>query len=260
MGPARRWRALGAAALAAMLAAACPVPVQAQTGAGPQSVEELKAALAELRRRLAEQQTGVAAEPAEQRLRAAQQQLDRLIAAIAALRRERDGLRSELNATRSELAVRTGDVAAAQRRLQVAETEIDRLRRELAAPPPPVRPVAPESRRHSETLDGAFFLPGSVDVAPEADRRLAAIADLIRADPEARVRIVGYTDSSGDPARNQELSLARARSVRDRLATLLAVDPGRIEVEGRGPADPVADNATPEGRSANRRVVVTIEP
>jgi outer membrane protein OmpA-like peptidoglycan-associated protein len=195
------------------------------------------------------------------------------VAAIGVLRRERDSLRAELGAARAELAVRSKDGAEADRRLRATEAEITRLRRELAAippmpvsprpEPPPAEPAPPgpsSSKIVTEVLDGAFFASGGADVMPEAGPRLAAIAELIRIHPEARVRIVGYTDASGDPASNQTLFLARAESIRGRLAALLAVDPAYLEVEGRGPADPVADNATAEGRRANRRVVVTIGP
>ena len=261
MSPGRWRRAL---ALAAALAMATPLPAASQSGTGAQSVEELKAALAELRRRLAEQQAGETA-PAEQKLRAAQQQLDRLVAAMGALRRERDSLRTELGAARAELAARSKDTAAAERRLRAAESEVARLRREQTVSRPPVAASAPPEPPPPpeivvEVLDGAFFASGGADVMPEAQPRLEAIAALIRARPEARVRVVGYTDASGDAAANEALSLARAQSVRGRLAALLAADPERLAVEGRGAADPVADNVTPEGRRANRRVVVTIGP
>ena len=246
---------------------ATPLPAASQSGTGAQSVEELKAALAELRRRLAEQQAGETA-PAEQKLRAAQQQLDRLVAAMGALRRERDSLRTELGAARAELAARSRDTAAAERRLRAAESEVARLRREqvvsrlpmVAATPPEPAPAEPPPEITVEVLDGAFFASGGADVTSDALPRLEDIAAVIRARPEAGVRVVGYTDASGDAAANEALSLARAQSVRGRLAALLATAPERMAVEGRGAADPVADNLTPEGRRANRRVVVTIGP
>ena len=268
--PPRRWpRAL---ALAAWLATALPVGVQAQTGAGAQSVEELKAALADLRRRLEEQQSGKLAEAANARLRVAQQQLQGLLDAMTVLRRERDSLRAELGAVRTQLAARERADAEAGRRLRDAEAELADLRRRLAeaeraAPAPalalPLALAAPEPAPPeivTEVLDGAYFVSGGAEVTPEAGGRLAAIAELIHARPGAVVRITGYSDASGDAARNEILSLARAESVRGRLAALLAIDPATLAVEGRGEAEPVADNATPDGRRANRRVVVSIGP
>ena len=268
--PPRRWpRAL---ALAAWLATALPVGVQAQTGAGAQSVEELKAALADLRRRLEEQQSGKLAEAANARLKVAQQQLQGLLDAMTVLRRERDSLRAELGAVRTQLAARERADAEAGRRLRDAEAELADLRRRLAeaeraAPAPalalPLALAAPEPAPPeivTEVLDGAYFVSGGAEVTPEAGDRLAAIAELIHARPGAVVRITGYSDASGDAARNEILSLARAESVRGRLAALLAIDPATLAVEGRGEAEPVADNATPDGRRANRRVVVSIGP
>ena len=270
--PPRRWpRAL---ALAAWLATALPAGVQAQTGAGAQSVEELKAALADLRRRLEEQQSGKLAEAANARLKVAQQQLQGLLDAMTVLRRERDSLRAELGAVRTQLAARERADAEAGRRLRDAEAELADLRRRLAeaeraapAPAPalalPLALAAPEPAPPeivTEVLDGAYFVSGGAEVTPEAGGRLAAIAELIHARPGAVVRITGYSDASGDAARNEILSLARAESVRGRLAALLAIDPATLAVEGRGEAEPVADNATQDGRRANRRVVVSIGP
>ena len=268
--PPRRWpRAL---ALAAWLATALPAGAQAQTGAGAQSVEELKAALADLRRRLEEQQSGKLAEAANARLRVAQQQLQGLLDAMTVLRRERDSLRAELGAVRTQLAARERADVEAGRRLRDAEAELADLRRRLAeaeraAPAPalalPLALAAPEPAPPeivTEVLDGAYFVSGGAEVTPEAGGRLAAIAELIHARPGAVVRITGYSDASGDAARNEILSLARAESVRGRLAALLAIDPATLAVEGRGEAEPVADNATPDGRRANRRVVVRIGP
>ncbi|WP_128000207.1 OmpA family protein [Piscinibacter defluvii] len=74
-------------------------------------------------------------------------------------------------------------------------------------------------------------------------------------DPAMRVRIVGHTDSTGSDAINNPLSIERAQSVRDYLATR-GVVPARVETEGRGSHEPVADNASEAGRAQNRRVEI----
>ncbi len=74
-------------------------------------------------------------------------------------------------------------------------------------------------------------------------------------DPAMRVRIVGHTDSTGSDAINNPLSVERAQSVRDYLATR-GVAPARVETEGRGSHEPVADNASEAGRAQNRRVEI----
>jgi len=70
---------------------------------------------------------------------------------------------------------------------------------------------------------------------------------------EGEVR--GYTDSTGSPAHNQKLSERRAQAVADYL-TERGIAPGRLTVKGFGESNPVASNATAEGRAHNRRVVL----
>jgi OmpA-OmpF porin, OOP family len=65
----------------------------------------------------------------------------------------------------------------------------------------------------------------------------------------------GYTDSTGKAAYNQKLSERRAQAVVDYLASK-GVAAGRIKAVGYGAADPIADNATEEGRAQNRRVTI----
>ena len=119
---------------------------------------------------------------------------------------------------------------------------------------------SPEADNRDRGARRLGFAPGSAELTEAAGARLEAIALTVRAHPHARVRIVGYTDDSGGEAGNQRLSLARAEAVRARLLELLPAGYGPIVVEGRGELDPVASNETFEGRMANRRVVVTIEP
>lgn len=76
------------------------------------------------------------------------------------------------------------------------------------------------------------------------------------------IKVVGFTDNvplkgTGRFKNNIDLSVARAESVQGKLAEFLT-DPARLVVEGKGEADPVADNATPEGRALNRRVEIMI--
>jgi OOP family OmpA-OmpF porin len=71
------------------------------------------------------------------------------------------------------------------------------------------------------------------------------------------IRVIGYTDSSGDAAYNEALSTRRASAVGRYLAEK-GIPAELIFVEGRGERDPIASNATPEGRAQNRRVVIDV--
>jgi len=107
----------------------------------------------------------------------------------------------------------------------------------------------------------ALFDSGKSDVK----EAFAALAQKIGGalDPEAGpIKVVGFTDNvplkgTGRFKNNIDLSVARAESVQKALAVFLA-DASRLIVEGKGEADPVADNATPEGRALNRRVEIMI--
>ena len=72
----------------------------------------------------------------------------------------------------------------------------------------------------------------------------------LRAD---KIQIIGHTDSSGSRSTNLALSQARADAVRDYLADK-GLPVSRFEAMGVGPDQPVATNATPEGRAKNRRI------
>lgn len=99
------------------------------------------------------------------------------------------------------------------------------------------------------------FDVNSASIRPQLRSVLDSFANSLRGDPNARVRIVGHTDSSGSDATNNPLSLERAQSVRDYLADR-GVPAAHIETAGRGEREPVASNATESGRAQNRRVEI----
>ena len=98
--------------------------------------------------------------------------------------------------------------------------------------------------------DSAVLRPGAID-------KLRPLADYLRAESGVRVAIVGFTDSRGTDAHNQDLSERRADSVRAAFDQM-GVTRARFRVEGRGEAQPVATNATAAGMRLNRRVEVTL--
>ena len=86
---------------------------------------------------------------------------------------------------------------------------------------------------------------------------LDQFAQGLRDNPYTEVQIIGHTDSSGNDAINNPLSVDRAASARSYLAAR-GVDPARVRVEGHGSYQPIASNATAEGRSRNRRVEIYV--
>lgn len=122
----------------------------------------------------------------------------------------------------------------------------------LPAPPPPPAPKLTEVERT------CLFDNGSSRVNNACKAILDEVALLMRDNPEAPALVIGYSDSRGSDASNMEMSRKRAESVKNWLVTRHAVDPSRITVEARGESEPVADNATAEGRKQNRRAVIRI--
>jgi outer membrane protein OmpA-like peptidoglycan-associated protein len=99
------------------------------------------------------------------------------------------------------------------------------------------------------------FDTGSYVVKPELRPVLESVARNLSANPELRAKVVGHTDSTGQAASNQTLSLNRAGAVANNI-TRMGVSPERVTTEGRGQNDPIADNATVAGRAENRRVEI----
>jgi len=106
-------------------------------------------------------------------------------------------------------------------------------------------------------LQDLQFATNSAVLTAGAQGRLAPLANFLRKQPEARIQVVGHTDAQGNDAFNQDLSQRRAASVGAYLVTT-GIDASRIEAIGKGESSPVASNDTVAGRTANRRVEVTI--
>lgn len=120
--------------------------------------------------------------------------------------------------------------------------------------------IKEEAQRTVITLDGAvLFETGKTTLLPIAQDKLRTVAKTLQdADQESKIVVVGHTDSRGSEENNSELSRARAQAV----ATFLGqngLDPSRITSEGRGEAEPVASNDSPEGRANNRRVEIIVQ-
>lgn len=99
-----------------------------------------------------------------------------------------------------------------------------------------------------------FFAHDSAELPADAGAPLAQVAQIIVAQ-ERPVVIVGHTDSTGSLEHNADLGHARAYAVANELHAL-GVPTGLLEWHGVGPSQPLASNATAEGRARNRRVEV----
>jgi outer membrane protein OmpA-like peptidoglycan-associated protein len=107
--------------------------------------------------------------------------------------------------------------------------------------------------RPAVVLRGVVFETGKARLLPQSTAVLDQVVAALLANPEWRVEVAGYTDNTGSARTNRRLSRERADAVRAYLVRG-GVAGSRLVARGYGPADPVASNATEEGRARNRRV------
>ena len=102
-------------------------------------------------------------------------------------------------------------------------------------------------------LQGVTFASGRSIITRQSFAVLDAVAASLLANPDVEIEVAGHTDDSGAEGLNLRLSKARADAVRHYLASK-GVPPARMTAEGYGESQPVASNATPQGKAQNRRV------
>jgi outer membrane protein OmpA-like peptidoglycan-associated protein len=118
----------------------------------------------------------------------------------------------------------------------------------------------PSTQATGETwfsLEKVQFETNSATLRPSSQEQLGNVADILKANPQVTLKIGGYTDNTGDPAKNLQLSRDRATNTM-KLLVSMGVDQSRLTAEGYGEKSPVADNATEEGRQRNRRIDVSV--
>ena len=118
---------------------------------------------------------------------------------------------------------------------------------------------ASDARGPAMSLPGAAFQPGTASLRNDAPTkaRVKVLVDFVRANPGAMVRIEGHTDNRGDPQQNLALSQQRADVIKSRLRAA-GVPANRMQAVGLGAEQPVASNATAQGRLRNQRVDVIV--
>lgn len=109
-----------------------------------------------------------------------------------------------------------------------------------------------------------LIMPGNItfdtnksNIKPNFYSTLNKVAQTLTEDNKSGILVTGYTDSTGNDSINIPLSQARAQSVASYLASQ-GVSTTRINAQGQGSANPIASNATAEGREQNRRVEISI--
>ncbi|MEO6326120.1 MAG: OmpA family protein, partial [Thermoanaerobaculia bacterium] len=214
--------------------------------AADERVRALEASLESERRKSSEQQQQQQIETLKAQLEAERRNVDEAKKAseaeVAAARRAAD----EERARAQEIEKKSADRDRSQSELLIRLQQVEKETRV-------------ESRGIVVTLAGnVYFDSSKADVKPGLRDRLAEVGRALASAPDRHILVEGHTDSTGKMDFNMRLSQLRAEAVKAVLVSN-GVAPDRIETHGYGPTKAVADNATPSGRSQNRRVEVVIQ-
>jgi len=106
-------------------------------------------------------------------------------------------------------------------------------------------------------FDRLLFETNAATLKPESKEQLHNVAEILKAYPNVKVKVGGYTDNTGDANANLKLSQDRATVVVTELVAL-GVPASRLSGEGYGQQYPVADNSTEQGRAQNRRIAMRV--
>ena len=104
---------------------------------------------------------------------------------------------------------------------------------------------------------GILFDFDSANLKANAKDNVKSLAGSLEKYPDTEIKVIGHTDSKGTETYNMSLSERRAASVKA-YAVSQGVPSSRLTTVGKGFSEPIADNATDAGRTANRRVEIVI--
>ncbi|HTN36012.1 MAG TPA: OmpA family protein [Arachidicoccus sp.] len=103
------------------------------------------------------------------------------------------------------------------------------------------------------SFDRLYFKTSSSDLTDDSKKQLNNISLILKAFPNAAIKLGGYTDNSGNAEANLQLSSKRANAAQAQLVRD-GIDKSRVAAEGYGQEHPLASNDTPEGKAQNRRI------
>jgi outer membrane protein OmpA-like peptidoglycan-associated protein len=136
------------------------------------------------------------------------------------------------------------------------ETVREVVREVQVQPPPPPPPPLPPPPKGDIRLQGVTFAKDSADLVPQAETVLDTTIASLKPYPNLIIEVRGYADSTGSQAYNLRLTQHRAETVMHYMQAHGLSN--QITAKGFGKEDPIGDNATREGRLANRRVELHI--
>jgi outer membrane protein OmpA-like peptidoglycan-associated protein len=163
--------------------------------------------------------------------------------------------RGQLNQTKQQLEAEKLAAAEQRQRLDDLERKLKDARDTIAK----IAAVKDDERGMVITLQGeVLFATGKWDLKAGAMAKLDQIAEVLVGKEQPMV-VYGHTDNVGAHDMNMDLSQKRANSVRDYLISR-GIPQDLISAQGKGPDVPISDNGSIEGRAANRRVEIVVQP
>lgn len=171
----------------------------------------------------------------------------------AAARAAEERKRKELEATKARASAAEADKARMAGEVARLKAEQEQLRAGLQESLGRMMQVQDSARGVVVNLGDILFDVGKATLKKDAEYAIVKISAILAVFPKLNARIEGFTDSTGTEAVNMKLSSERARAVAEFLVSQ-GVAAERLAHAGYGPANPVGDNATAEGRAKNRRV------
>jgi outer membrane protein OmpA-like peptidoglycan-associated protein len=161
----------------------------------------------------------------------------------------------DLGQTQMQLQAEQATAVAQREKLRELEAKLKDARETIAK----IASVKDDERGMVITLQGELlFKTGKYDLKPAAMAKLDQIAEALKG-KEQPIVVYGFTDTVGTRDNNMTLSHNRAQTVRDYLVSK-GIPQDLVTSQGKGPDEPIADNASIEGRAQNRRVEIIVQP
>ncbi len=104
-------------------------------------------------------------------------------------------------------------------------------------------------------VPSVYFAYNSASMSAANYERLAVVARMLKANPNAKIVITGYADSRGSEEYNKNLGMRRAEAVKKQLTQVFGIDAGRMEVKSEGEAQPLANGR----HDINRRADISVK-
>jgi OmpA-OmpF porin, OOP family len=172
-------------------------------------------------------------------------------------------LDTKIQSEQHQIQENTQNIKASEKKIQANEKQIQENQEKIEANQ---QKISKANQRISELTDydlrdsaSLNFAPGSAELSPEAKGELVRLAKDAVTIKGYVLQVKGFTDSSGNAAWNELLSMRRAQAVIAFLAQSVNIPLTHILAPGAmGETHPVSSNDTPEGRAENRRVEVKV--